>query len=91
MNVAALGNMVPQLHIHVIARHTTDAAWPTPVWNAPGATPYTDPQPLLDQLRAQLKLDTARRTPRRDSPSTPAIVSTFSRRGPRARSNSAAA
>ena len=34
MNVAALGNMVPQLHIHVIARFANDAAWPRPVWNA---------------------------------------------------------
>lgn len=32
LNVAALGNMVPQLHVHIIARRTTDAAWPRPVW-----------------------------------------------------------
>ena len=32
INVAALGNMVPQLHIHVIARFTDDPAWPKPVW-----------------------------------------------------------
>jgi diadenosine tetraphosphate (Ap4A) HIT family hydrolase len=32
LNVAALGNLVRQLHIHVIARFTTDAAWPRPVW-----------------------------------------------------------
>ncbi|HEU4662973.1 MAG TPA: HIT domain-containing protein [Dokdonella sp.] len=32
MNIAALGNVVPQLHVHVIARYTTDAAWPQPVW-----------------------------------------------------------
>lgn len=32
LNVAALGNMVPQLHIHVIARRKGDAAWPGPVW-----------------------------------------------------------
>ncbi len=32
INVAALGNMVPQLHIHVIARFTHDDAWPRPVW-----------------------------------------------------------
>ena len=32
LNVAALGNVVPQLHVHVIARFTTDAAWPNPVW-----------------------------------------------------------
>ena len=34
INVAALGNQVPQLHVHVIARHAADAAWPGPVWNA---------------------------------------------------------
>ena len=34
VNVAALGNQVPQLHVHVIGRFATDAAWPGPVWNA---------------------------------------------------------
>ena len=34
LNVAALGNQVPQLHIHVIGRHEDDEAWPGPVWNA---------------------------------------------------------
>ena len=34
INVAALGNMVPQLHIHVIARREDDAGWPAPVWSA---------------------------------------------------------
>jgi len=56
MNVAALGNMVPQLHIHVIARHTTDVAWPAPVWSVPGATPYPDPLPLIAALKKQLRL-----------------------------------
>jgi diadenosine tetraphosphate (Ap4A) HIT family hydrolase len=32
LNIAALGNVVPQLHIHVVARHAHDAAWPRPVW-----------------------------------------------------------
>jgi diadenosine tetraphosphate (Ap4A) HIT family hydrolase len=32
LNVAALGNVVPQLHVHVIARFTHDPAWPHPVW-----------------------------------------------------------
>lgn len=32
INIGALGNMVPQLHIHVIARFTSDLAWPNPVW-----------------------------------------------------------
>jgi diadenosine tetraphosphate (Ap4A) HIT family hydrolase len=32
LNIAALGNVVPQLHVHVIARFESDAAWPSPVW-----------------------------------------------------------
>ena len=32
LNIAALGNVVPQLHVHVIARYTSDATWPQPVW-----------------------------------------------------------
>ena len=41
LNVAALGNMVPQLHIHHIVRFSTDAAWPGPVWGKVTAEPYT--------------------------------------------------
>jgi len=44
LNVAALGNMVPQLHVHHIARLTTDAAWPTPIWGKLPAVPYSDEQ-----------------------------------------------
>ncbi|MGE0737355.1 MAG: HIT domain-containing protein [Alphaproteobacteria bacterium] len=40
MNVAALGNVVEQLHIHVIARQKTDAAWPKPVWGVVPTQPY---------------------------------------------------
>lgn len=40
INVAALGNVTPQLHVHVIARFTTDDAWPTPVWGRHPAKPY---------------------------------------------------
>lgn len=40
MNVAALGNMVPQLHVHHIARHTGDPAWPAPVWGRTPPRPY---------------------------------------------------
>lgn len=40
MNVAALGNAVPQLHIHVIARFTADPAWPRPVWGVHPTQPY---------------------------------------------------
>jgi diadenosine tetraphosphate (Ap4A) HIT family hydrolase len=41
MNIAALGNMVPQLHIHHIARHTHDLAWPAPVFGAHPQRPYS--------------------------------------------------
>lgn len=41
INVGALGNIVSQLHIHVIGRSKTDRAWPGPVWGTPGARPYT--------------------------------------------------
>lgn len=41
LNVAALGNMVPQLHIHHIARFNTDAVWPAPVWGKSEPEPYS--------------------------------------------------
>ncbi len=40
LNVAALGNVVPQLHVHVIGRRHSDAAWPRPVWGAAPAIAY---------------------------------------------------
>jgi diadenosine tetraphosphate (Ap4A) HIT family hydrolase len=40
INVATIGNMVPQLHMHHIARFKTDAAWPGPVWGAVSAATY---------------------------------------------------
>ncbi|MGH6958884.1 MAG: HIT domain-containing protein [Dongiaceae bacterium] len=40
INVAALGNMVPQLHVHVIARFADDPAWPRPVWGTVPPKPY---------------------------------------------------
>ncbi len=42
INVAALGNMVPQLHIHHIGRFETDPAWPAPVWGHAPAVPYSE-------------------------------------------------
>ncbi|MYD43540.1 MAG: HIT family protein [Gammaproteobacteria bacterium] len=42
VNVAALGNQVSQLHVHVIGRLQTDAAWPGPVWGSGPAVPYDD-------------------------------------------------
>ena len=40
MNIAALGNVVPQLHVHVIARYENDATWPAPVWGKGEPVPY---------------------------------------------------
>lgn len=42
MNVAALGNQVPMLHVHVIARFRNDDAWPGPVWGVLPPSPYPD-------------------------------------------------
>lgn len=53
INVAALGNQVPQLHVHVIARHTDDSAWPHPVWSAGNTVPYEDAE--LDRITGELK------------------------------------
>lgn len=58
LNVAALGNIVPQLHVHVIARRQGDAAWPKPVW---GAVPPIDYDKdnlarFIDTLRKKLWL-----------------------------------
>ena len=41
INIGALGNLVPQLHIHVVARFQTDAAWPGPVWGFGERQPYS--------------------------------------------------
>ncbi len=59
MNVAALGNMVPQLHIHHIVRYKNDASWPNPVWGAVTAKPYnkTEFDDLLVVLRSLLALE----------------------------------
>ena len=54
MNVATLGNMVSQLHMHVIVRTREDAAWPAPVWGKLPAEPYTAEQ--LAQVLAKLRL-----------------------------------
>jgi diadenosine tetraphosphate (Ap4A) HIT family hydrolase len=43
MNVAALGNIVPQLHVHIVARRQDDAAWPAPVWGRGNAQPFEEP------------------------------------------------
>ncbi len=42
INVAAIGNKTPQLHIHIIARFEHDPAWPQTVWDHPIKTPYDE-------------------------------------------------
>ena len=56
INVAALGNLVPQLHLHHVARFSTDAAWPGPIWGAHPAIPYQaqDLRLQADNWRARL-------------------------------------
>jgi diadenosine tetraphosphate (Ap4A) HIT family hydrolase len=54
LNIAALGNAVPQLHVHVIARFRTDAAWPKPVWGVVPARAY--PHEELEKFVAALRL-----------------------------------
>ncbi len=51
LNLAALGNMVPQLHLHHIARFNTDIAWPAPVWGKFPAQPYAAEEITLLQQR----------------------------------------
>ncbi|MES2823152.1 MAG: HIT family protein [Pseudomonadota bacterium] len=50
MNVAALGNVVRQLHLHHIARFSDDAAWPQPVWGKVPMKPYTSQQ-LAERIK----------------------------------------
>lgn len=52
INVGALGNVVPQLHVHVVARFATDVAWPGPVWGSGLPEPY--PAEDLETFRARL-------------------------------------
>ena len=56
INVAALGNKVQQLHIHVIGRKTTDPSWPNSVWTAGPAEAYTKSgaETAIRSLREQL-------------------------------------
>ncbi len=58
MNVAALGNVVPQLHLHHVARRVGDAAWPGPVWGAGTPEPYAESAlaPRIELCRAALGL-----------------------------------
>ena len=52
MNVASLGNMVKQLHIHHIVRYETDVAWPAPVWGKQSCKPYSEDE--IESIRQKV-------------------------------------
>ena len=56
LNIAALGNVVPQLHIHHIVRFRDDPAWPAPVWGSVPTVPYkeNEKRQLINQLKPHL-------------------------------------
>jgi diadenosine tetraphosphate (Ap4A) HIT family hydrolase len=58
LNIAALGNQVSQLHVHVIARRHSDAAWPKPVWGAAPPAAYNPAirDGLIGALRRGLQI-----------------------------------
>ena len=62
LNIAALGNQVAQLHVHVIARRHSDAAWPKPVWGAAVPTAYSPMirDGLIGALRRALLIEPVR-------------------------------
>ncbi len=59
INTGALGNVVRQLHVHVVARHTGDPGWPGPVWGHGVREPYRpeDRHALVDRMRTALSDD----------------------------------
>jgi diadenosine tetraphosphate (Ap4A) HIT family hydrolase len=59
LNIAALGNVTPQLHVHVIARFHSDAAWPRPVWGVGQAEAYApqEAQSLVGKLNGIIYAD----------------------------------
>jgi diadenosine tetraphosphate (Ap4A) HIT family hydrolase len=56
LNIAALGNAVPQLHVHIIARRKTDKAWPKPVWGVVPPLGHDDAElkRFMDAMRGKL-------------------------------------
>jgi diadenosine tetraphosphate (Ap4A) HIT family hydrolase len=58
MNIAAIGNLVPQLHIHHVVRYQTDKAWPAPIWGKFTAVPYSQKQirDNIVRVKEQLKI-----------------------------------
>lgn len=53
MNIATIGNIVPAMHLHIIARHKDDEAWPNPIWGNGAPVPY-------DETAASMRANEAR-------------------------------
>ena len=53
LNIAALGNLVPQLHLHHVVRYESDPAWPSPIWGKHPARPYS--KGSLDKIKLKLR------------------------------------
>ncbi len=64
INVGALGNLVPQLHVHVVGRRVGDAAWPGPVWGFEAREPYAPGQAVRLGAGLWRRLSTAAPAPR---------------------------
>ena len=56
LNVANLGNIVQQLHIHIIARQKTDHAWPGPIWGVGEVVPYSEEE--LEKMKRLIEIAT---------------------------------
>jgi len=58
LNIAALGNVVPQLHVHVIARREGDAGWPRPIWGAAAQLPHdkAELERFISEIRRKIWL-----------------------------------
>lgn len=52
LNIAAIGNIVNQLHVHVVGRHVDDFCWPSVVWGADGKQAYSDEE--VNTIQSQL-------------------------------------
>ncbi len=54
INIGAIGNLVPQLHIHVIGRKIGDCAWPAPPWNSGEKIPYDNASEIINKIKGAL-------------------------------------
>ncbi|MBI5491627.1 MAG: HIT domain-containing protein [Deltaproteobacteria bacterium] len=60
INIGSLGNIVPQLHVHVVGRRQGDKAWPGPVWGGPPGRPYSEDEiaSLSEKLKEEFRKHT---------------------------------